>query len=92
MKRRNFLNGLMVGAAALGTSVAVRPLRTWAQVAAANTSPASRSLSIGYRTIDVMGRSAQVFAWFGRMADRDLRWRLEPTSTCRYRAPSTSRR
>ncbi|MGO7790766.1 multicopper oxidase family protein [Rhizobium ruizarguesonis] len=61
MKRRNFLNGLMVGAAALGTSVAVRPLRTWAQVAAANTSPASRSLSIGYRTIDVMGRSAQVF-------------------------------
>ncbi|MGO7258916.1 copper oxidase, partial [Rhizobium brockwellii] len=56
-----FLNGLMVGAAALGTSVAVRPLRTWAQVAAANTSPASRSLSIGYRTIDVMGRSAQVF-------------------------------
>ncbi|MGO7668162.1 copper oxidase, partial [Rhizobium ruizarguesonis] len=56
-----FLNGLMVGAAALGTSVAVRPLRTWDQVAAANTSPASRSLSIGYRTIDVMGRSAQVF-------------------------------
>ncbi|MBY3095140.1 multicopper oxidase family protein [Rhizobium laguerreae] len=61
MKRRNFLNGLMVGAAALGTSVAVRPLRTWAQVAAANTSPAPRSLSVGYRAIDVMGRSARVF-------------------------------
>ncbi|NKM25506.1 multicopper oxidase family protein [Rhizobium laguerreae] len=61
MKRRNFLNGLMVGAAALGTSFAVPPLRTWAQVAAANTSPAPRGLSVGYRTIDVMGRSARVF-------------------------------
>ncbi|MBY5867743.1 multicopper oxidase family protein [Rhizobium leguminosarum] len=61
MKRRNFLNGLMVGAAALGTSLAVPPLRTWAQVAAANTSPAPRGLSVGYRTIDVMGRSARVF-------------------------------
>ncbi|MBY3184236.1 multicopper oxidase family protein [Rhizobium laguerreae] len=60
MKRRNFLNGLMVGAAALGTSFALPPLRTWAQVAAA-TSPAPRGLSVGYRTIDVMGRSARVF-------------------------------
>ena len=54
MKRRDFLNGLMVGAAALGTSVALRPVRVWAQ-------KAPRSLAVGYRTIDVKGKSARVF-------------------------------
>jgi FtsP/CotA-like multicopper oxidase with cupredoxin domain len=61
MKRRDFLNGLMVGAAALGTSTALRPMRSLAQDATVRASPAPRSLSVGYRTIDVKGRSARVF-------------------------------
>lgn len=61
MKRRDFLNGLMVGAAALGTSAALRPMRSLAQDSAVKTSPAPRRLSVGYRTIDIKGRSARVF-------------------------------
>ncbi|WP_429925670.1 multicopper oxidase family protein (plasmid) [Agrobacterium vitis] len=61
MKRRDFLNGLMVGAAALGTSAALRPMRVLAQDTAVKTSPAPRILSISYRTIDIKGRSARVF-------------------------------
>jgi len=61
MKRRDFLNGLMVGAAALVTSAALRPMRSLAQDATAKTSAAQRILSVGYRTIDVKGRSARVF-------------------------------
>ncbi|CAN7331407.1 multicopper oxidase family protein [Rhizobium sp. LjRoot258] len=60
MKRREFLNDLMVGAAALGTSAILRPMRAFAQETA-KTSPAPRALSVGYRTIDVKGRSARVF-------------------------------
>lgn len=60
MKRREFLNGLMVGAAALGTSAILSPMRAFAQETA-KTSPAPRALSVGYRTIDVNGRSARVF-------------------------------
>ncbi|UWU18706.1 multicopper oxidase domain-containing protein (plasmid) [Rhizobium sullae] len=60
MKRRDFLNGLMVGAAALGTSAALHPIRTWAQGVAAKPS-APDTLSLGYRSIDVKGRSARVF-------------------------------
>ncbi|MBX5011040.1 multicopper oxidase family protein [Rhizobium lentis] len=65
MKRREFLNGLMVGAAALGTSVAFRPMRSLAQEAAAKPSPEPRSLSVGYRSIEVRGRSARVFGLVG---------------------------
>lgn len=65
MKRREFLNGLMVGAAALGTSVALRPIGSRAQDAAAKASPEPRNLSVGYRTIDVKGRSARVFGLVG---------------------------
>ncbi|MBB3352675.1 FtsP/CotA-like multicopper oxidase with cupredoxin domain [Rhizobium sp. BK049] len=65
MKRREFLNGLMVGAAALGTSVALRPMRSLAQDAAAKTSSEPRSLSVGYRSIEVKGRSARVFGLVG---------------------------
>ncbi|WP_168879256.1 multicopper oxidase family protein [Rhizobium sp. P28RR-XV] len=62
MNRRDFLNGLMVGAAALVTSAALRPIRTFAQDAQTSSAQeASSILSIGYRTIDVKGRSARVF-------------------------------
>ncbi len=62
MKRGDFLNGLMVGAAALGTSAALRPARAWAQDAKSSSARvASRSLSVGYRTIDLKGSSARVF-------------------------------
>ncbi|TCU08619.1 multicopper oxidase family protein [Rhizobium sullae] len=61
MKRRDFLNGLMVGAAALGTSPALHPIRTWALDSAAKPSASPRALSVGYRTIDVKGRAARVF-------------------------------
>ncbi|MBZ9791103.1 multicopper oxidase family protein [Rhizobium sp. 3T7] len=57
MKRREFLNDLMVGAAALGTSAILSPMCTLAQEAAKTP----RALSVGYRTIDVKGRSARVF-------------------------------
>lgn len=60
MKRREFLNDLMVGAAALGTSAILSPMRAFAQETA-KTSPAPRALYVGYRTIDVNGRSARVF-------------------------------
>ncbi|MBB3391689.1 FtsP/CotA-like multicopper oxidase with cupredoxin domain [Rhizobium sp. BK275] len=63
MKRRDFLNGLTVGAAALGMSAALRPVSSFALDG--KSSPAQeatpRILSIGYRTIDVKGRSARVF-------------------------------
>lgn len=66
MKRREFLNGPTVGAAALvGTSAALRPMRSLAQDAAAKTSADLRDLSVGYRTIDVRGRSARVFGLVG---------------------------
>jgi FtsP/CotA-like multicopper oxidase with cupredoxin domain len=61
MKRREFLNDLMVGAAALGTSAILSPTRAFAQAATAKTSTAPRALSVGYRTIDVKGRAARVF-------------------------------
>ncbi|AXA38138.1 multicopper oxidase family protein [Rhizobium leguminosarum] len=61
MNRREFLNDLMVGAAALGTSAILSPMRAFAQAATAKTSPAPRALSVGYRTIDVKGKSARVF-------------------------------
>ncbi|NLS18706.1 multicopper oxidase domain-containing protein [Rhizobium sp. P40RR-XXII] len=62
MNRRDFLNGLMVGAAALVTSAALRPIRTFAQDAQTpSAQEASSILSVGYRTIDVKGRSARVF-------------------------------
>ncbi|NKL37655.1 multicopper oxidase domain-containing protein [Rhizobium leguminosarum bv. viciae] len=61
MNRREFLNDLMVGAAALGTSAILNPMRAFAQAAPATTSPAPRALSVGYRTIDVKGKSARVF-------------------------------
>lgn len=65
MNRRDFLNGLMVGAAALGTSAALHPIRAWAQGNASGSSPAPetapRALSVGYRTIDVRGKDARVF-------------------------------
>ena len=62
MNRRDFLNGLMVGAAALGTSAALRPVRAFSQDARSTSAQgAPRSLSVGYRTIDVRGKSARVF-------------------------------
>ncbi len=62
MNRRDFLNGLMVGASALGTSAVLRPIRTFAQDSATKVAPpARRALSVGYRTIEVGGRSARVF-------------------------------
>ncbi len=62
MNRRDFLNGVMVGAAALGASAALRPIRTFAQATkSSSTRSAPRSLSVGYRTIDVKGKSARVF-------------------------------
>ncbi|APO74487.1 multicopper oxidase protein [Rhizobium etli 8C-3] len=60
MKRREFLNDLMVGAALLGTSTILTPMRAFAQPATPKAS-APRALSVGYRTIDVKGRSARVF-------------------------------
>ncbi|MBX4995418.1 FtsP/CotA-like multicopper oxidase with cupredoxin domain [Rhizobium binae] len=66
MQRREFLNGLMAGAAALvGPSAALLPMRSLAQDAAAKTSAEPRNLSVGYRTIDVRGRSARVFGLAG---------------------------
>lgn len=62
MNRRNFLNGMMAGAAALGASAAFHPVGAWAQDT--TSSPARqvrRSLAVGYRTIEVKGRSARVF-------------------------------
>jgi FtsP/CotA-like multicopper oxidase with cupredoxin domain len=64
MNRREFLNDLMVGAAALGASAILEPKLAFAQAATAKTSPAPRALSVGYRTIDVKGRSARVFGLF----------------------------
>jgi len=63
MKRRDFLNGLTVGAAALGMSAALRPVGSFAQGAKSSSSQDAkpRILSIGYRTIDVRGKSARVF-------------------------------
>jgi len=63
MKRRDFLNGLTVGAAALGMSAALRPVSSFAQDAKSSSAQEAtpRILSIGYRTIDVKGRSARVF-------------------------------
>ncbi|MFS8113964.1 multicopper oxidase family protein [Rhizobium jaguaris] len=63
MKRRDFLNGLMVGAAALGTSAALRPISTFAQDAKSSSAQDAtlHNLSVSYRTIDVKGRSARVF-------------------------------
>ncbi len=62
MNRRDFLNGLIVGAAALGTSAALRPIRIFAQDAKSSSAQeVPRSLSVGYRTIDIKGRSARVF-------------------------------
>jgi FtsP/CotA-like multicopper oxidase with cupredoxin domain len=62
MKRRDFLNGLMVGAAALGTSV-LHPNRSFSQTPKSppTQDAAVRTLSVGYRTIEVRGRSARVF-------------------------------
>ncbi|SCW85556.1 Multicopper oxidase with three cupredoxin domains (includes cell division protein FtsP and spore coat protein CotA) [Rhizobium mongolense subsp. loessense] len=61
MKRRDFLNGLMVGAAALGTSAALHPIRAWSQDNAAKPPASPRALSVGYRTININRRSARVF-------------------------------
>lgn len=63
MKRRDFLNGLTVGAAALGMSAALRPVGSFAQDAKSSSSQDAkpRILSVGYRTIDVKGKSARVF-------------------------------
>ncbi|GAA3109011.1 multicopper oxidase domain-containing protein [Rhizobium viscosum] len=63
MKRRDFLNGLTVGAAALGMSAVLRPVSSLAQDAKTSSSQGTtpRILSVGYRTIDVKGRSARVF-------------------------------
>ncbi|MBX5217297.1 multicopper oxidase domain-containing protein [Rhizobium sp. NLR9a] len=63
MNRRNFLNGLMAGAAALGTSTGLRPLCAFAQQAGPSSAPqmTPHALSIGYRTIEVKGKSARVF-------------------------------
>ncbi|MBB3462239.1 multicopper oxidase family protein [Rhizobium sp. BK377] len=62
MNRRDFLNGLMVGAAALGTSAAIRPISAFAEDAKfSSMQSAPRILSIGYRSIEVRGRSARVF-------------------------------
>lgn len=62
MNRRDFLNGLMVGAAALGASAALRPIRTFAEATkSSSTRGAPRNLSVGYRTVDVKGKSARVF-------------------------------
>jgi hypothetical protein len=52
MNRRDFLNGLMVGAAALGTSAAIRPISAFAEDAKfSSMQSAPRILSIGYRSI-----------------------------------------
>ena len=63
MKRRDFLNGLTVGAAAFGMSAVLRPISSFAQDAKSSSSQGTtpRILSVGYRTIDVRGRSARVF-------------------------------
>lgn len=65
MHRRNFLNGLTTGAAALGTSAALRPIRAWAQVAPSGPSPKlagwPQRLGIVNRTIEINGKAARVF-------------------------------
>ena len=65
MNRRHFLNRMMAGAAAFGTSAAFHPVNAWAQAApdaarpAANAAP--RPLGVVSRTIEVNGKAARVF-------------------------------
>ncbi|MDQ0304892.1 multicopper oxidase family protein [Ancylobacter polymorphus] len=65
MNRRDFLHGLMTGAAALGTSAAAFPIRSWAQAGAPDRSmeplALPRRLAIVHRTIEVSGKAARVF-------------------------------
>ncbi len=53
---------MMAGAAALGASAALHSAGVWARDAVSPSAPpVRRGLSVGYRTIDVKGRSARVF-------------------------------
>ncbi|MFH1557291.1 MAG: multicopper oxidase domain-containing protein [Pseudomonadota bacterium] len=65
MNRRHFLNRMMAGAAAFGTSAAFHPIEAWAQAAADAAPPASnaapRPLGVVSRTIEVNGKAARVF-------------------------------
>ncbi|MDQ0394868.1 multicopper oxidase family protein [Labrys monachus] len=57
MNRRDFLNTLMAGAAALGTSAALRPGHARAQAG----SSVLRALAIRNRILDIDGKAARVF-------------------------------
>jgi FtsP/CotA-like multicopper oxidase with cupredoxin domain len=65
MNRREFLHGLTASAAALGTSAAAYPARSWAQtgINAPSLEPttAPRRLAVANRTVEVNGKAARVF-------------------------------
>jgi FtsP/CotA-like multicopper oxidase with cupredoxin domain len=62
MNRRNFLNVLMTGTAALGTPALFHSIEAWAQAApASQPGGAARELRIVSRTLEINGKSASVY-------------------------------
>jgi FtsP/CotA-like multicopper oxidase with cupredoxin domain len=65
MNRRSFLNMLMTGAAALGTSASFNPIQASAQTNPGGPQPAvggsPRQLGIVNRTLEIKGKAAKVF-------------------------------
>ncbi|MFG1466156.1 multicopper oxidase domain-containing protein [Xanthobacter sp. DSM 24535] len=65
MNRRHFLNRMMAGAAAFGTSATFHPIEGWAQAVPDAPPPASnaapRPLGVVSRTVEVNGKAARVF-------------------------------
>ncbi len=62
MNRRDFLNRMMAGAAAFGTSAAFHPIEAWAQTApVAPSNAGAQPLGVINRMIEVNGKAARVF-------------------------------